>query len=340
MSRRARPQQLDVGQDSFLDIVANLVGILIILVMVIGVRAKDALIASSQFEPPAEKVEELTEKMVVAGRAAASLETHVNQVHARLQRLSVETAYRRRERDKVLELITAAELGLQERRGQLSDAEKQQFDLGRQIITLNSQLEDLKLSRNKVENESAPAKVIEHLPTPMAQTVFGKELHFQLERGRLAYVPMDELVEQLKAEAPQKIWKLNQAPQITEILGPLDGFRMKYTLKQVDHSVPTRTGSASQRRIELDHFVLLPVRDDLGTPLDEALLDGSELDTILAGQRPKQTTITVWVYPDSFHVFRQLKEYLFGRGFLTAGRPLPAGTPIGGSPSGTRSAAQ
>lgn len=340
MSRRARAPQLDVGQDSFLDIVANLVGILIILVMVIGVRAKDALIASSEIEPPAEKVEELTQQLAVAQKAANSLEADVNAVHTKVQRLSQEVAFRQIERDKVLQMITAAELGLQERRAQLSDAEKQEFDLQRQALALQQQLEDLKLSVRKVENETAPTKVIEHLPTPMAQTVFGKELHFRLEGGRLTYVPMDELVEMLKAEAPQKIWKLNQAPQVTEILGPVAGFRMKYTLRQVDHSVPTRSGSVSQRRVELDHFVLLPVRDDLGTPVEQALQDGSELDTILAGQRPQQTTITVWVYPDSFQVFRPLKEYLFGRGYLTAGRPLPAGTPIGGSPDGTRSAAQ
>jgi hypothetical protein len=45
MKRSSRPQIEDPGQDSFLDIVANLVGILIILVMVIGARATDAMIS-------------------------------------------------------------------------------------------------------------------------------------------------------------------------------------------------------------------------------------------------------------------------------------------------------
>ena len=44
---RRNDESNDSGQDSFLGIVANLVGILIILVMVIGVRAKDALVEAA-----------------------------------------------------------------------------------------------------------------------------------------------------------------------------------------------------------------------------------------------------------------------------------------------------
>jgi hypothetical protein len=55
---------------------------------------------------------------------------------------------------------------------------------------------------------------------------------------------------------------------------------------------------------------------------------------------PNRTTVTVWTYPDSFHDFRRLKDELFKLGYLTAGRPMPHGAPIAGSPSGSRSAAQ
>jgi hypothetical protein len=54
----------------------------------------------------------------------------------------------------------------------------------------------------------------------------------------------------------------------------------------------------------------------------------------------QDTTITVWTYPDSYPEFRQLKEHLYQRGFLSAARPLPHGHPIGGSPHGSKSAAQ
>ena len=47
MNRAHKQHAAEPGQDSFLDIVANLVGILIILVMVVGVRAKDALLEAA-----------------------------------------------------------------------------------------------------------------------------------------------------------------------------------------------------------------------------------------------------------------------------------------------------
>jgi hypothetical protein len=48
----------------------------------------------------------------------------------------------------------------------------------------------------------------------------------------------------------------------------------------------------------------------------------------------------MWVYPDSFELYRQLKEELHNMGYATAGRPLPEGVLIGGSSQGTRSSAQ
>ena len=95
-----------------------------------------------------------------------------------------------------------------------------------------------------------------------------------------------------------------------------------------------------QRRIELDRFVLVPTDDNLGEPLQVALSEDSQFRSTLRQYDPDRTTITVWVYPDSFQYFRSLKAKLLELGYLTAGRPMPEGQPIGGSPDGTRSASQ
>ena len=341
MSRRMRKPQQEPGQDSFLDIVANLVGILIILVMVVGVRAKDAMVAVKQTpEVDVAEVEQLADDARVAGSAATAVETDVHKVQSKIKRVDMEIAYRRRERDRTLQLLKTVELGLSEQRGELSETERERVELERELATARGRFEDLKQTKHQIENTEPPSETIEHLPTPMAKTVFGKEINLRLRGGRIAYVPMDELVAQFKGEAPQKVWKLKQTPVITEVIGPMHGFRLKYTLKTVSRSVPTRNGTVARQSVELDHYELLPVQDDLGDPLEDALRDGGQVDLILAGQRPQQTTITVWVYPNSFDDFRRLKEHLFQRGFLTAGRPLPEGVPIGGSPNGTRSAAQ
>ena len=53
---------------------------------------------------------------------------------------------------------------------------------------------------------------------------------------------------------------------------------------------------------------------------------------MLGAFNPNAVTVTVWVYPDSFPEFRELKEELYQLGFLTASRPMPDGQPISGSP--------
>ena len=149
-----------------------------------------------------------------------------------------------------------------------------------------------------------------------------------------------EVVEDDRADAPHNVWKLKEATAITETLGPVGGFRMKYTLRRVQHVSPVGGGLAVQQRVELDRFILEPIQEDLGAPLEQALQEGSEFLEMLRRADPDRTTITVWVYPDSFNQFRTLKAELFRRRFLAAGRPMPEGHPIGGSPDGSRSAAQ
>jgi hypothetical protein len=55
---------------------------------------------------------------------------------------------------------------------------------------------------------------------------------------------------------------------------------------------------------------------------------------------PGRDTITMWIYPDGFALYRKLRDDLHARGFLVAARPLPDGTAIRGSPVGSLSAGQ
>ena len=52
------------------------------------------------------------------------------------------------------------------------------------------------------------------------------------------------------------------------------------------------------------------------------------------------STLTFWVYPDSFALHRELQEFVHRQGFEVAARPLPEGVPIAGGPQGSRSVAQ
>ena len=336
---RAKNKQFDnaPGQDSFLDVVANLVGILIILIMVIGAQTTDAMIDAKPDggEPPATAID-----VAAARNAASAVEAGMHEIDGKLKRQRLEIEYRRKERDKILQVTTAVEEQFQQQRAALDEQQRRHLEATRELLTARADLEDLKASRTALENAAPPQNVIAHLPTPMAKTVFGTELHFRLLQGRLTYIPWDELVAKLKEDAPQNVWKLKDATQVTETLGPIGGFRMKYTLRRVQQVAPVAGGMAVQQRVELDRFILVPIRDDLGEPLERAFSEGSEFRDTLARFDPDRTTVTVWVYPDSFNQFRTLKAELFRLKYLTAGRPMPEGHPIGGSPDGSRSASQ
>ena len=339
--RRPPPSAQDgPGQDSFLDIVANLVGILIILVMVVGVRAKDAILEASPVEEESAALQTARSEVDSVGANAAALEADVFAIDAKVKRQQFDIEFRRAERERVQLLVAAAEAQLEEERQELEGAARKQFDDRRAAIAAKTELEELTNQIRSLQNAAAPVAVLEHLPTPMAKTIFGDELHVSLQNGRVMLIPGDQLIEELKKDAPQKIRRMQDRSELTETIGPIGGFWMKYTLARKRHAVSTRVGVAVQQAVELDHFVILPVAADLGEPIADVLRADSEFWTTLSQHRPDSTTITVWTYPDSFNDYRHLKQALFPLGYLVASRPLPEGFPIGGSPKGVRSAAQ
>jgi len=339
-NRQSKAAVEEPGQDSFLDIVANLVGILIILVMVIGVRAQDAMIEAAPNDEPSQQVEQIKSEVTDVKTAASAVASDIHRINSEIKRQQLDLDYRRKERDRILMVVSSTKELLADQRGQLDQVQQARFDSQRELIADRAELEQLRRGVQSARTQTQQVAVIEHLPTPMAKTVFGKELHFRLRRGRLTFIPWDELVAQLKVDAPQKMWRLKDQSEFTETLGPLGGFWIKYTLARVEHSVPTRVGVSVQRSVELDRFVLVPVAENLGEPFGKALEAGSDFRAVLSQHKPASTTVTVWTYPDSFNQFRTLKKELFQLGYLTASRPLPDDQPIGGSPRGTRAAAQ
>ena len=374
MSRRLRPQQTEApGQDSFLDIVANLVGILLILIMVVGLRTKDAIVQAQQMPPPTNEAVEVTnvatpgdtmpqelannplpadetsdpdpdpDSVDVDGakQLAADIENNIVQLTRDLQKHELEIEYRRRERDRIQLLISTAERKLADKKLELNQQQQQAMEQQQQLLAAQREVEGLQNKLQALSLNAAPVERLEHLPTPMARTVFGKEEHFRLQGGRLAHVPWNDLVARLKEDAPNKIWKLKDTPKITETIGPLGGFRLRYTLKKSEQLVNVDGVTTRQERASLDYFHLLPISDQLGESVSEALQNpNSQLNNVLGANDPKSTTITVWVYPDSFEAFRELKQHLFQANYLTASRPMPAGQYMGGAPEGSRSASQ
>ena len=332
---------------------ANLVGILVILIMVIGVRARNAWHSTTNTPPmstaaatlaPRERPEanEALQRDVDARQSAVEeLQRDAFRLDHEIQQVAAQAASKRNERDQLQLLVSAAEADLKQRTDALGADDREKLQLDQSLAAAQRELEELLNTIDAVEQSlSANPKQLRHYPTPLAKTVFGREEHFRLMGRRLVYVPINDIVAHLRSDAENKLWKLKDADEITETIGPYGGFRVRYTMQRRERRVRTQSGMNLHRTIELARFRLFPVADTMGEPLEAALSSDSEFLKFVRTLDPNDTTITVWTYPDSFADFRQLKDLLREMGFLAAARPMPHGHPIGGSPDGSRSAAE
>lgn len=323
------------GNDSFLDVVCNMVGILIILVIGVGLKAHQS---PDLFETaPSEKSNALD----ALAEQSQALDGEVARIDLEIRRVELEAAARTQERAMVAVAAAAVKRELDARRAQLDAGQRAAFDLQQQLDAAAQRLAQLRAQLDAPpESRRATVQVVSY-PTPIGRTVFEDEHHFQLRGGRIAYIPLEPLLDRLKRDVQQNGHKFRSQSEVTDSVGPLDGFRLRYTFERVDTSLEKQISTGQTGGYaRLVEWSLIPVSSDLGETVDEALAPGSRFTADVGGLDAKRATITVWVYPDSFPDYRRIKEALHKLGFSTAGRPLPEGMPISGSPDGSRSSAQ
>ena len=341
-----RPVEED-NQDSFLDVVANVVGILIILVMLVGVRASYEEMAAPDAPPSPPTVDgpdlqRLREQLATATEQAIASQRSLDETATRVVALAHEAARHDQRRVELAMHRSVIEQDLERRRSQLDTARQRDFDVQRQLV--ESQLELDELTQEQLNLAGAPGEVeqIECIPTPLAKVVEGSAIHLRLERGLVSIVPLEELLAEVTYQVEDIRRRLRNQPRVVTTLGPLDGYRLKFT-------VATRTPTASiggprvgqlQRTVHDQFAEVIPISDTLGQSVEQALMKGSALYEHLQSHRRGRTPVVVWLYTDSFDEFRPLKRALWEMGFSLATRPMRPGTHIGASPHGTKAAAQ
>ena len=375
MSRRPR-RAFQFGSDSFLDIVCNVVGILIILMVVAGLRASRApvqlptlAVAEVPAPPPipesdgpplplliAEEESEPAPPVHVAPPEPVVLEPVVPPPE-----LVTQSERLRQELDQLQQQNEAATAKMVNINQQQSELQEKLQALGQQQTAQTEQLELLQQKRaatqleldhlqrvmaqlqqtlKQQEAKSPPAKSLQHRINPIGQAVTGNELHFRVLNNRVIEVPLDQLVGRLKGQIERhKDWIAKSRQQLGEI-GPIDGFTMHYVVERDAGSLADelRMGPGVFR-ISVTEWQLEAERNLPDESAAEALRPGSRFLSALS-RAEQGTAITFWVYPDSFGAYTQLKEHSQKMNFLIAGRPLPDGIPIAGSPAGTRSTGQ
>jgi hypothetical protein len=333
---RKNQDEFTIGQDSFLDTVANLVGILIIVVVIVGAQSQKMADKQSEQEIAKVGLKGLQQPLI----HAKQIEQDLHRQQVQLKQHALEVSYRKAERDAILDQLHVARIALEEAKQQLDEPAQEALEQHSELSDLEKKLAELLADQVDEGPRDPDVIALQHLPTPMAKTVFHQEIHVLLSENRLSVIPWERLVESLKREAELAIRRSTRKENIDGQLGPIGGFLMDYKLVAKRGVVSNGSAMGMGQMVELDRFELQPTHELVRQSLDQAFQSGGSMRLELAGRRPQETVVTVWVYPDSFVTFRQLKETLFEQGFMTAARPLPFGVRIGASPHGTQSDAQ
>ena len=324
-----------VNGDSFLDIVASVVSIMIIMVVMVGMRIKNTPVTVAIPANPATK--ELEKEAAVE----QSLRGDVQKITAEIRTVQQEAARRGLQRNMLATMVTAVEQKIQERRQTLDTAKQADFDLARGLSESKMQLEQINRQTEQAADTPGEPIVVESYPTPISRAVDGPEAHLLISNGRVVFVPLQALLEEFQSHAKRQVYKLLEQPELTDTVGPIEGFRLRYTLERHDVSPEEfRASHHGGSYAQLRRWSLVPTSNDLGEPVQLALEQNSEFRGTLAKILPGRTTITIWVYPDGFDAFRQIRKELYRQGYTIAARPLPMGEVIAGSPDGSKSAAQ
>ncbi|HEX5470562.1 MAG TPA: hypothetical protein VFW73_01690 [Lacipirellulaceae bacterium] len=324
------------GQDSFLDVITNIVGILILLVLVVGLRSSRAVHDAPNLRQADAARDQ--EKLRQACNHATSTALNVRDLVRRVTDAHGESEFREAERLWLGTNVAQAEQEIAQRRAMLSSDQQRDFDLKQKLNEAQTKLDELTREQIALMSQDAPTEQIECEPTALAKAVTGKEVHLLLSDDHVAIVPFDELLDAMKEDVGKNLWRLKEQDQMERTIGPIGGFRLKYCFVKEDVMRSSSAGTYMLGNVSrFSHCYFLPVTTPIGEPAAEALTPKSELFRHLNELRPDATTITIWTYPGNYDRLRQLKRVIRAAGFQIAVRPLPAGMPLGASRNGSQS---
>ena len=176
---------------------------------------------------------------------------------------------------------------------------------------------------------------------PVARPAADEEFHFELRRNRISYINLSQLMEKTKADAQLRIRMADRFGSVGSKVGPVGAFSLAYELvPAMPNNVEDIMERRNIRRFDLKGWELVPEYDNRGETYEATQNPISEYTRAINLINKERATITLWVYPDSFGLYRRIRNDLVDRGFSVAARPLPMGLAIRGSPMGTQSAAQ
>jgi hypothetical protein len=334
--RRRKTREIEFSFDSFLDVVANVVGIILRLILVawVGARSYKAVAPSAPAALTKEEIAELPDphdplapELERQRRELAEAQSHLLEQLKEWQKLRKDST------------LTAEELTRLTARAQEVDAERQNVESksrqdAQAVRNAGLSLEEIRERGKRVVAEiealrkAPPSKQTLRYRTPVSHPLQSEELLFECRNGRISFIDYGKFMAEIEnvLRDGDKLRGANQYSNVTEPVGP---FRMRYEV-EVD---AVNSKAALSWEIE-------PVAFVRGETVEQALAPGSEFRRVIDSIEPASTAVTLCVYPDSFPLYRKLRDFMHERDIVVAGRPLPEGASIAASRHGTASRGQ
>lgn len=346
--RRAR-EPIAFSFDSFLDVVANVIGIIVRLILIAWVGARSYTASMQQADDAPSNAPELT--------APAATD---DPVHSELDRMRRDLAEARRRLLDQVNNLWIEETRSRETRQELAALEKQQAVLDGQLVQLTvaekgatgsqavASAAELKqrsadlLKQIRALTAAPSQKQVLRYHTPVSRAVHADEMFFECRHGRVTYIDLPAFMLDVRSRLEDDAEALKNQWSVTHTTAPVGAFRMRYVVEREKGafdglaSVPT----SSQFRFGLCEYVLEPIAAERGESMEAALKEQSDFRRLVDRLDAQITVVTFWIYPDSFELFRRLRDHLYEREIEVAGRPLIDGADIAASRNGTASRGQ
>jgi hypothetical protein len=294
--------------------------------------------------------------------AAATPKAADDPVSSELDRLRRELADARLRLLEQLGKLQLADEQSEQSREQLASLKKQHGDLDReatrvgavlagkgadvqQVVASAAELkkrgEDV-LKQIKALEKLPPQKQVLRYHTPVSRAVHADEMFFECRHGRITFIDLPAFMQEVHATLDDRVSTLRTQWQVSATTAPAGPFRLHYTVEREKGTLEGIGGGPQGGgfRYGLSEWTLEPITENRGETLDVAMRDKSEFRKLVDRLDPQITVVTFWVYPDSFELFRRVRDHLYERGIEVAGRPLSDDSPIAASRSGTASRGQ
>jgi hypothetical protein len=349
--RRSGREKIVFSFDSFLDVVANVIGIVVRLILVAWVGARSYTASMQQADDPPANVRDLASPSAAADPVTSEMEKVRRELaDARLRLLDQLGSLQLAEEESRASRAQLAELE-NERHTLETEAAKLGVELAGKGTRMRQAVASAEELRKRGKDVLAQIKTLELQPrqtqvlryhTPVSRAVHADEMFFECRQGRVTFINLPSFLQEVNNGLQDKAAALKTQWQVAGTTSQVGAFRLRYTIEREKSALEGIGGGpvSGSYRYGLSEWHVEPMADERGEPLDLALKENSGFRQRVDQLDPQITVVTFWVYADSFELFRRLRDHLYERGIEVAGRPLTEGSPIAASRNGTASRGQ